>query len=150
MAQKVLIDGTGYELAGGKSLMGGTGYEIKKGKCLTDGTGYEVPIESAVVVSLAVEGSAGGPSRYAGIVYAGTTYQAGTTTSFEAKRGETLTIIVAAWKNGGYYPQYNKITVDGNTVSPNSNGEYDLVLAANTTVTFTGRSGFAVATVVTD
>lgn len=42
MAHKTLIDGTSYEVTGGRTLVDGTGYDITGGKTLVDGTGYDV------------------------------------------------------------------------------------------------------------
>lgn len=42
MAHKPLIDGTAYEISGGKTLVNGTAYSIKNGKTLVGGTAYEV------------------------------------------------------------------------------------------------------------
>lgn len=42
MAHKVLVDGTAYEISGGRTLVNGTGYSIDKGKTLVGGTAYEV------------------------------------------------------------------------------------------------------------
>lgn len=42
MAHKTLINGTAYEISGGKTLVNGTAYEIKNGKTRVGGTAYEV------------------------------------------------------------------------------------------------------------
>lgn len=42
MAHKTLIDGTAYEVNGGKTFIGGVTYEIDKGNALVDGTAYEI------------------------------------------------------------------------------------------------------------
>ncbi len=42
MAHRTLINGTAYEICGGKTLVGGTAYEIGKGKTLIGGTAYEI------------------------------------------------------------------------------------------------------------
>ena len=42
MAHKTLIDGTAYEISGGKTLIDGTAYGISGGKTLIGGTVYEV------------------------------------------------------------------------------------------------------------
>ena len=42
MAHKTLIDGTAYDVTGGRCLVDGTGYGIQKGRTLVDGTGYDV------------------------------------------------------------------------------------------------------------
>ena len=39
---KVLINGTEYEVKGGKCLINGTGYDIQKGRTLIGGTGYDI------------------------------------------------------------------------------------------------------------
>ena len=42
MAHKTLINGTGYEISGGKTLVSGTSYSVKNGKVLTGGTEYDI------------------------------------------------------------------------------------------------------------
>ena len=42
MVHKTLVNGTAYEIKGGKCLVNGTSYNIKKGRTLIDGTGYDI------------------------------------------------------------------------------------------------------------
>ena len=42
MAHKTLVNGTAYEVKGGKCLVNGTSYDIKKGRTLIGGTGYDI------------------------------------------------------------------------------------------------------------
>lgn len=42
MSHRTLVNGTAYEIGGGKTLIGGTAYSIDKGKTLVGGTAYEV------------------------------------------------------------------------------------------------------------
>lgn len=42
MAHKTLINGTAYEVKGGKCMVSGTVYSIKKGRTLIGGTGYDI------------------------------------------------------------------------------------------------------------
>ena len=42
MAHKTCIDGTTYEITGGKSLVSGTVYSIASGKTLVNGTSYGI------------------------------------------------------------------------------------------------------------
>ena len=42
MAHKTLVNGTAYEVNGGKCLVGGTSYDIKNGRTLINGTGYDI------------------------------------------------------------------------------------------------------------
>ena len=47
MAHKTLVNGTAYEVKGGKCLVNGTSYDIKKGRTLIGGTGYDITFPSA-------------------------------------------------------------------------------------------------------
>lgn len=42
MAHKTRVNGTIYEVKGGKCLVNGTSYDIKKGRTLIGGTGYDI------------------------------------------------------------------------------------------------------------
>ena len=42
MSHKTLVNGTVYEVKGGKCLVNGTAYDIKKGRTLIGGTGYDI------------------------------------------------------------------------------------------------------------
>lgn len=42
MSHKTIVNGTTYEVKGGKCLVGGTSYDIKKGRTLINGTGYDI------------------------------------------------------------------------------------------------------------
>lgn len=47
---KTLVDGTAYEVKGGKCLVNGTVYSIKKGRTLIGGTWYDITFPSAVTM----------------------------------------------------------------------------------------------------
>lgn len=42
MSHKTIVNGTVYEVKGGKCLVNGTSYDIKKGRTLIGGTGYDI------------------------------------------------------------------------------------------------------------
>ena len=46
MSHKTLVNGTAYEVKGGKCLVNGTSYDIKKGRTLIGGTGDDVTFSS--------------------------------------------------------------------------------------------------------
>lgn len=53
-----LIDGTAYEIKGGKGLVGGTVYDVKKGRTLVNGTGYDIAFDSGLLkVTITGEGT---------------------------------------------------------------------------------------------
>lgn len=45
---KALVNGTAYEVKGGKCLVNGTVYSVKKGRTLIGGTGYDITFEEAI------------------------------------------------------------------------------------------------------
>ena len=57
MAHRTLINGTGYDISGGRDLIGGTGYGKKKGRVLVNGTGYDVPFSSGIPIGTLAVGS---------------------------------------------------------------------------------------------
>lgn len=48
MAHKTRVNGTVYEVKGGKCLVNGTVYNIKKGRTLIGGTGYDITFEETI------------------------------------------------------------------------------------------------------
>ena len=42
MKNSALIDGTAYQIQGGKTIVNGTGYDINQGRTKIDGTGYDI------------------------------------------------------------------------------------------------------------
>lgn len=52
MAHKTLVNGTAYEISGGRTLVNGTGYSIAKGRTLVNGTGYDVTFVEMVKVTV--------------------------------------------------------------------------------------------------
>lgn len=44
MSHKTLVNGTTYDVKGGKCLVNGTGYSVKKGRTLIGGTGYDIAL----------------------------------------------------------------------------------------------------------
>ena len=47
---KTLVDGTAYEVKGGKCLVNGTVYSVKKGRTLIGGTGYDITFPEPLVM----------------------------------------------------------------------------------------------------
>ena len=50
MAHKTLVNGTAYEVKGGKCLVNGTAYSIKKGRTLINGTGEDIVFSSVPIL----------------------------------------------------------------------------------------------------
>ena len=57
MAHKTLIDGTAYEIKGGRDLIGGTSYSKKNGKVLIDGTAYDIPLSKGIPLKTITPGT---------------------------------------------------------------------------------------------
>ena len=73
MAHKTLIDGTAYEISGGKTLINGTAYKIKNGKTLVGGTAYEVGFAPPVTLTIGIAGYPN-PTEYSYIIVNGKKY----------------------------------------------------------------------------
>lgn len=52
MGQKAEINGTWYDLKGGKPLIGGTAYAVKKGRTLIEGTGYDISFAKSIPITI--------------------------------------------------------------------------------------------------
>ena len=50
MAHKTLVNGTSYDITGGKTLVSGTAYSIAGGKTLVGGTGYDISFKPPELV----------------------------------------------------------------------------------------------------
>lgn len=50
MSHKTLVNGTVYEVEGGKCLVNGTVYSVKKGRTLIGGTGYDITFPAPLVM----------------------------------------------------------------------------------------------------
>ena len=48
MAHKTRVNGTIYDVKGGKCLVNGTVYSIKKGRTIINGTGYDITFEDTI------------------------------------------------------------------------------------------------------
>lgn len=49
MAHKTMINGTAYDVTGGKTMVGSTVYSIKSGKTLIDGTEYDISFGPPII-----------------------------------------------------------------------------------------------------
>lgn len=49
---KTMVDGTAYEIKGGRTLVDGTAYDVKKGKTLVGGTAYEIGFGCTVTINV--------------------------------------------------------------------------------------------------
>lgn len=100
MAHKTLINGTSYEITGGRAKVDGTGYEIKSGKTLVDGTEYGVGFGPAMA-TITVTGT--GSSDCVRIYHVENNWETYyEPTTFTAKIGDTISCeLIECW-----YSQY--------------------------------------------
>lgn len=69
MAHKTLINGTSYDISGGKTLIGGTAYKITGGRTLIGGTAYAISFTTTPTVTtfkfyIEVDGNHGNAGTY--------------------------------------------------------------------------------------
>lgn len=112
MAHKNLIDGTAYEIDGGKAMVDGTVYEIDHGTTLVDGTAYEVGFAKPMAKVTIVEAT-GYQSGLCELIVDGITYTSAAT--FEVPIGTEI-----YFKAKGGDNSYSQINVNGNTVAQGS------------------------------
>ena len=125
MAQKVLINGSAYELAAGKVVKDGTAYSVGKGRTLVGGTGYDIKLGVMRTVTFA--------GSEAQLTYAqinGVNYR-GSSGTIEVEAGTICTLVA----DSGRYRF--AIIVNGVTVS-NKSGKtsYAYTIDSDCTIAF--------------
>ena len=68
MAHKTLVNGTSYDITGGKTLVSGTAYSIKGGKTLVGGTGYDISFAPPELIVYQSYGGNYGASVLEGVI----------------------------------------------------------------------------------
>ena len=114
MAHKTLIDGTAYEVKGGKTLVAGTAYSIQKGRTLVDGTGYDVLFGSSVAQVL-IFGT--GSSNRGYVTVNDTKYTEGDA-AIEVNAGDSITFMVGADDSA----KTGSVIINGETYISHSDG----------------------------
>ena len=131
MAHESLIDGTAYEVAGGRTLVGGTGYDVVKGKTLVGGTGYDVEFSP---VLLSVSGKYRETLCYFSID--GTPVPGGYSTysiNMEVSRKRTISVTVG-YEGSAY--QFCEILFNGTRVKIYGTYEFDIESYATVDIVF--------------
>lgn len=136
MAHKPLIDGTAYEISGGKTLIGGTAYSIKNGKTLVNGTAYEIEFQPTITItgsgysdSVIGGGYIGCYVEVDGIRYLDAT---------ELSLPVGTEIQCTAYGAGTTHP--SEIILNGTTIKTSGQNEtYDYVVTKNATINLSAR-----------
>lgn len=132
MAHKTLINGTAYNIKGGRDLIGGTGYSKKNGKVLIDGTVYAIEFVKKLRITIvnAIDSS----SMSGSVIYNGKVHTSGT---LEVEQGETVKIALRNDGGNGWC----FVDVNGNTVaSDTSSVEYTYTVTKNVRIRFDSYS----------
>lgn len=115
MAHKTLIDGTAYEVKGGRCLVDGTGYGVQKGRTLVDGTGYDVLFATSAV-TVNVTGS--GDSRICSVTVGGVTFNYPNTGIVEVNVGDSIDFKIGSDDSDGQ----GEVYIDGSKKFGKKNG----------------------------
>ena len=142
MAQKVLINGSAYELAAGKVVKDGTAYSVKKGRTLIDGAGYDIAIaEGPIMITVVGGDTKTGARARAYVIYNGQKY---TDTTFEVQPGETVQVYLRAYlSTTTANKRKQQVTLNGVVVASfgsgmdNSTVIYDYTPTKSATITIT-------------
>jgi hypothetical protein len=148
MAHKTMVDGTNYEIKGGRTLVNGTAYSIKNGKTLVDGTAYEVGFAkpATITISFTRQGSAKFYT-YASVTIDGVSYP--TVDNQLNLPTEEIIVPIGAIITCKVVGNIGtpKITLNGTTVASGNNSEYrytvvgNATIAANISQSFTPQTG---------
>ena len=135
MSHKTLVNGTVYEVDGGKTLIDGVAYSIDKGKTLVGGTAYEVGFSNIPLITIV-----NAPS-----IAFGTAAYLKTSDSQELQSGTyefPIGTVITCWVGGdtGYVGKLiingeTVLTVDGSTgfLGP-TNKSYDYTVTCDATI----------------
>lgn len=133
MAHKTLINGTAYEIDGGKTLVNGTAYEVDKGKTLVGGTMYGVefaPSEVTLTITAQDKSSGSGSYKdYATVTVNGTTYQTTTTGTLATLVVPYGTVVRCSAKGSASTIFSGAINLNGTTIQTTEQ-------AGNTVITY--------------
>ena len=147
MAHRVLINGTGYNVSGGRELINGTSYSKKKGRVLVNGTGYDIPFLIPVTVVGGKSSASAGSGQGLGYAeYNGAKY---TDETIYMQPGEQVRIHLQASMN----MLYSKLvlTVYGETIAGTKVGslakEYYLTVTKASKIEFADKGTYFTATV---
>ena len=149
MAQKVLIDGTGYELAGGKTLKDGAAYSIAGGKTAIDGTAYDISISKKLSVDIQ------GTFTYTTVAIDGVSYAAAGAVKAEPDSQVTVTVSgsPAAITNSAIYYNGSEVATGKKSGATFTPATYSFTLKSDTTIQCTdyggGKTGYAIAIITT-
>ena len=142
MAHRTLINGTSYEILGGKSMRDGTGYNFESGRVLVNGTGYDVPFLIPVTIVGGKSSAAPGTPQSLGYAeYNGTKY---TDETIYMQPGEQVRIFLQA--SASMFYSALKFTVYGETIAGTKVGslakEYYLTVTKASKIEFISGSAY--------
>lgn len=135
MSHKTMVNGTVYEIDGGKTLINGVAYSIDKGKTLVGGTAYEVgfaPSEATVTITGTGFGGIGRKSSV--VTIDGVEYTSAATLIVPV--GTVITCAVSSMTDNmtlGYI-KLNGVVVLTAPTSSYSGVSYDYIVNGNVTI----------------
>ena len=132
MSHKTLVNGTVYEVGGGKTLIDGVAYSIDKGKTLVGGTAYEVgfaPSEATVTIT-----GSGGNANMVWVTINGEDYREAS--SVNVPIGTVITC-----------NPYGSVILNGQTVANGKPITYDYTVTKNVTINLNWRQGTGTITI---
>lgn len=124
-----LVNGTNYQVGGGKALIGGTVYSIEQGKTLIDGTAVDIVLKKTEYVTVTIVNGGSGYNTNR-VKYNGTLYSAPKTLTVE--KGEVIQL-----KYGGEYNHTGSVFINNVRKASLGNGVlwYNYTVNSDVTVT---------------
>lgn len=127
---KTLVNGTAYEVMGGKCLVNGTVYNILKGRTLIGGTGYDIPFGSNKIKVTITAPKTG----YASVTIGGVRYSSAA--ELEVDPGTAINCVVkgSATNVKGYIYRNGKAVGSSNAYSMTAEKDVSIELTYTTTI----------------
>lgn len=130
MAHRTLINGTGYDISGGREMIGGTGYAKKGGRTLIDGTVYEIGFAKKFTVTITGEFYATQYGAKGYVKIAGTSVPVG---EYQVESGTEIEVRAGYDFSGRYNAA---IYLNGNLISSGQNNKYTFNATNDTKINF--------------
>lgn len=141
MSHKTLVNGTVYEVDGGKTLIDGVAYSIDKGKTLVGGTAYEVGFAKPATVTVTGEDFLG-EGYYEGSIYYstadGNTGSLSSVGTYELPVGTTIKIDCLIYDRGYGMVEHNGdyVISESGDSSGKTDAYYSFELVSDTTLNY--------------
>lgn len=132
MAHLVLVDGTSYEISGGKTLVDGTAYSVDNGKTLIGGTAYDIAFDDGMRTVRLAPSTNGSDANYAKVTIEGKEYSPTESVELRVPVGT----IIHCWATSDPNARVAYVTIEYVRVAEGRPVTYDYTVTSDVRVGF--------------